>query len=622
MAKKFVSGNEAIAYGALSAGAKVVSGYPGTPSTEVITTLLNMNDIEETKVEWSVNEKVAFEVAAGAALNGYRAMCTMKMSGLNVAYDSLIGIAYSGCTGGLVIYVADDPGVSAGMCEQDTRGFAIMSDMPMLEPATVQESYDLTKYAFELSEKIQSPVFLRSVTSVSQSHTVAEIGERVLPPEGKPLFTKDIDKYTKAGAVLCMDQHMRLIESLNMAEEKIEADGLNELNLAGPEGGVGIISVGVVNTYIDEAFEKVKDKGIDVENISTLKLRHTLPYAENKILEMIKHCSKIIIAEELEPHLENKVYLEAYKLNKQITILGKNDGTYKRIGYYDSTHIIEGLFKAFEMEIPDCMKKKDIQSQKLCAARPITVCAGCPHRGTYLSINAALKNLKMKKDEVLVTGDIGCTILGVNPPFDTLWTEVAMGASIPLAQGFSYGGTKNPVIATIGDSTFFHAGMPGLVNALQHNINMTVIIMDNGWTGMTGMQINPGTELECQKPGWKQLDIEKVIEGLQVPDVHVVDPYNLAQTTEAIEKAVKYEGVSVVLSRRQCAIQAGRRKIKYTKMIFDADKCKNCKQCISVTGCPAIGLKDGKIEIDYGQCNGCGICTQVCKFDALKKEEK
>ena len=621
MTKKLVSGNEAIAYGALSAGAKVISGYPGTPSTEVITTLLKM-DLEGTSVEWSVNEKVAFEVAAGAALMGYRSMCTMKMSGLNVAYDSLIGIAYSGCKGGLVIYVADDPGVSAGMCEQDSRGFALISDMPMLEPSTVQESYDLAKYAFELSEKIQSPVFLRSVTSIAQSHTVAEIGERVMPPVGNVLPERDITKYTKAGAAICMKQHSDLIDRLNKAGEEIELKALNEISLAEKADGVGIISVGVVNTYIDEAFAKIKDYGIDTNSISTLKLRNTLPYPTEKIVQMLEHCSKLIIAEELEPHIENKVYLEAYKLGLNVQILGKNDETYSRIGYYDCSHIIKGLFKACEKEIPETLNKKDVQADKHCAARPITVCAGCPHRGTYLSINSALKNLKLNKNEVMVTGDIGCTILGISPPFNTLWTEVAMGASIPLAQGFSYGGTKNPVIATIGDSTFFHAGMPGLVNALQHNINMTIVVMDNGWTSMTGMQINPGTELDCQKPGWKQLDLIKIIEGFNVPDFKVVDPYDLAQTTKAIEDAIQFDGVSVILARRQCAIQATRRKIVYEKPKFDSEKCKMCKQCISVAGCPAINLKDGKIEIDYAQCNGCGICTQICKFGALKKEEK
>ena len=621
MTKKLISGNEAIAFGALAAGAKVISGYPGTPSTEVIQTLLKMDGLDGTKVEWSVNEKVAFEVAAGAALMGQRAMCTMKMSGLNVAYDSLIGIAYSGCTGGLVIYVADDPGVSAGMCEQDTRGFALISDIPMLEPGTIQESYDLAKYAFELSEKIGSPVFLRSVTSVSQSHGACEVGERVVPPESKPLPERDTSKYTKAGAAICMAQHKRLIDSLAKSNEIIEADNLNKIKL-GAKNGVGLITVGVVNSYVNEAFDKVKDFGIDVDNVSVLKLINTLPFPIEKLTAMLENCSTLIIAEELEPHIENKVYQLAYTLGLKVKIIGKNDKTFSRIGYYDVSKIIKGLFKAFEKEIPAALAPKEVTSDKLCAARPINVCAGCPHRGTYMSINKAISNLKFKKNEVMVTGDIGCTILGVSPPFNTLWTEVAMGASIPLAQGFVYGGTKTPVIATIGDSTFFHAGIPGLINAIQHGINLTVIIMDNGWTSMTGMQVNPGTTIECQKPGWRQLDLKKVVEGIGVDELRVVDPYNLEETTDAIEASMKHEGVSVVLARRQCAIQAARRKMFYEKPKFNADKCINCKQCIKLTGCPAIEIKNGKVEIDYTQCNGCGICTQVCKFGAIEKEAK
>ena len=263
--KKTVSGNEAIAYGALRAGVKVVSGYPGTPSTEVISSLLKM-DLPGTYVEWSTNEKTAFEVAAGAALAGSRALCTMKMSGLNVCYDSLIGIAYSGCKGGLVVYVADDPGVTAGMCEQDTRGFALMSDMPMLEPCSVAETYELTKFAFELSEQIGGPVFVRLVTNNSQSHACIEIEERILPPESQPLPVRDTAKFTKAGAAICMTQHRDLIARLAKAEEIIAQQDRNRMRL-GKKDGVGIISVGITNGYQNEALESLSEAGVDRKSV-------------------------------------------------------------------------------------------------------------------------------------------------------------------------------------------------------------------------------------------------------------------------------------------------------------------------------------------------------------------
>lgn len=621
MSKRMLSGNEAAACAALHAGVKVISGYPGTPSTELIGSLWNQ-PLEGTVVEWSTNEKVAFEVAAGAALNGYRALCTMKMSGVNVAYDSIIGIAYSGCPGGLVIYVADDPGVSAGMCEQDTRGFALMSDMPVLEPASVEESYTLMEYAFTLAEQIQSPVFVRSVTNVSQSHAAVEVGEPVVPPEKMPMFVRNTDKYTKAGAAICMKQHADLIASLSQAGELIEKDGLNRLVLSDASNGVGVISVGVTNGYVAEALQLAGKNGLDTADISTLRLVCTLPYADTEMKTLLAHCRVVVVLEELEPHLENRLIYLAYTMGKQVRIFGKHNGLFCRIGEYSAKMVARALFAAVDQPAPAALEELPSDAPSLCAARPITVCAGCPHRGVYMSINQAIRNLHMKKDEVIVTGDIGCTILGVNPPFDTLWTELSMGASIPLAQGFAYAGQKNPVIATIGDSTFFHAGIPGLVNAIQHGVDLTVIVMDNGWTAMTGMQVNAGTaDIYQHDEACRSLDLEKVISGLGVDKLTITDPYDLDATTKAVEESLGLPGVKVVLTRRECAIQAARRKVSYGKVKVDAEKCTRCKRCIVMTGCPALSLGEKQVVVDSAQCNGCGICTQVCGFDALVKEE-
>ncbi|GHS88933.1 indolepyruvate ferredoxin oxidoreductase subunit alpha [Synergistales bacterium] len=611
--KKIASGNEALAYGALRAGVKVVAGYPGTPSSEVIASLLEM-ELPGTHVEWSTNEKVAFEVAAGAAMAGHRALCTMKMSGLNVCYDSLIGVAYSGCIGGLVVYVSDDPGVSAGMCEQDTRVFAEMADMPMLEPCSLQEIYDTTITAFELAEKIGGPVFLRLVTNNSQSHGVIELEDRTPPKESAPMPPYDPAKYTKAGALICMQQHRDLISRLEAAEKYIADKDLSKLDLK-KKGGLGVISVGITNGYLCEAMDRLKNSGVDISDISTLRLAATIPHAKDKIVSLLGHCSKVIVAEELEPLTEKFCFMEAYKNKLDVQFLGKEDGTFSRIGQFDALLLETSIRKALGIHKTEASTSEP--PERLCAARPIGFCAGCPHRGTYMGLEQGLNASGYKKNEAFITGDIGCTILGSCPPFDILWTELSMGASIPFAHGVAYSNIPAPVIATIGDSTFFHAGIPGLVNALQHDINMLVIILDNGWTAMTGMQINPGTGQASQKKNWKQLDIESIIRGLGVKNLWTVDAYDVKSVAGAVEQALKINGLKVILSRRECAIQAARQKVKYKPITFTPESCVGCKKCIDVTGCPAIELKGKVIAIDTMQCNNCALCTGVCPTKAL-----
>lgn len=618
MKKQLISGNQAIALGALAAGVDVICGYPGTPSSEVIGSLYNRTDLAGVHVEWSVNEKVAVEVAAGISWAGKRSMVTMKMSGLNVAYDSLIGIAYSGVIGGMVVYVADDPGVTTGMCEQDTRSFAQMSDMVVLEPANGQQCHDFTKLAFEISEHIQKPVFVRGVTNTSQSYSAVLADDKVAPAQKAPILQKDITKFTKAGAAICTKQHQSLIDSLVKAEDFIREKQLNKLEL---NGKIGIITVGVTNTYIDEAVQIINENGgnLQRENLSTLQLAGTIPFARKELTAMLKHCDTIVVAEELEAILERELFCLGYNLDKRPVIIGKTNQTFSRLGEYNGYIIARGLAKALGMELPAQDTAVIEKAEGMCAARPITTCSGCPHRGTYISLNQAVKNLGYKKDEVMITGDIGCTILGMNPPYHTLWTELAMGASVPLAQGYLHSGVKTPVIATIGDSTFFHAGIPGLINSIQQNLDLTVIIMDNGWTAMTGMQVNPGTGIDFQREGYRQLDIYEVVKGLGVDFLKVVDPYDLDMATKTIEDAVKTKGTSVVIARRECAIQANRRRIVYNQVAVDAEACTLCKACINVSGCPAITLGAKSIEIDSSQCNGCGICSQLCKFGAIKK---
>ncbi|MDO4581227.1 MAG: indolepyruvate ferredoxin oxidoreductase subunit alpha [Bacillota bacterium] len=621
MVKKNLSGNEAVAQAALAAGAKIICGYPGTPSSEVIGSIWQ-KDIPGVTVEWSTNEKVALEIAAAGAWAGQRTLCTMKMSGLNVAYDSLISVVYSGCTGGMVLYVCDDPGVAAGMPEQDVRGFAQMSDIPVLEPCSVQESYQMIKYAFELSEQVGGVVMVRSVTSVSQSHAIIDVPEEPPFSAREPQLIRDIHKYTKAGAKICMDQHADLLARLDAAQDIITRDKLNILEL-GQKDGLGIISVGVVNTYVKEALELAAAHGIKTGGYSWLQVKNSNPLPEHEIRQMLEHCSKVVVLEENEPYVERGVYLTAYQLGKLLPITGKLNEVLSKINSYDAVTVLKGITAALGVAMPAELAEPYTEAEALCAARPIGVCAGCPHRGVYIALNNAVKKLGYKKDDVMITGDIGCTILGMSPPFHTLWTEVAMGASVAMAQGFVHAGVKTPVFSTMGDSTFMHAGMPPLLNAVQQNVNMTAIIMDNGWTAMTGMQVNANTASEFQQNETKvRVDVERIIRGLGVEQLFICDPYDLPKLTETLVEAAKLPGVKVVLTRRECAIQAGRRKIKYGTMHVDTDKCINCKICINTTGCPALVWDGEKVFIDQAQCNGCGICTSICPKDAIVKEGK
>jgi indolepyruvate ferredoxin oxidoreductase alpha subunit len=573
-----------------------------------------------THIEWSTNEKVAIEVAATCAWAGKRSLCTMKMSGLNVAYDSMIGIAHSGVIGGMVVYVCDDPGVTTGMCEQDSRGFAQMSDMVMLEPGSVAETYEMIKYAFDLSEKIQEPVFIRSVTTVAQSHAQVDVEERMMPDPSVPVVKKDINKYAKAGAAMCMAQHQDCIDNLAKGAAIIESDGLNKLTL-GRKGGIGVIAVGTVKNYVEEGAEIAEQLGWKRDDLSVLYAACTIPHPINEIQKILQHCSTIIVAEELEPYMERQVFIEACQLGKHLRIVGKTDNTLKRVGAFNAMHVAKAIMKAFDLPFDDALLKKGADAAALALPRPITVCAGCPHRGTYLAINAAIRNARLKKEEVIVCGDIGCTILGMNPPFNTVWMEISMGASIPCATGFYYSGIDKPIFATIGDSTFFHNGMPGLANAIQHDVNAIVIVMDNGWTAMTGMQVNPNTEHQFQREGDVNIDLVNVIKGMGVKHFYLTDPYDLAGMTKVLDECLTIKGLKVVVARRECAIEAGRRNVKYAKVHVDEDKCINCKICISTTGCSALIPGEKYVRIDPAACNGCSLCAQVCPKKAIIKEE-
>ena len=621
--KKLLTGNEAVGEGVIESGVEVVCGYPGTPSTEVILTLLPQKEELGIHIEWSTNEKVAFEIAAGAAWAGKRALVTMKMSGVNVAADSLASVAYSGCPGGLVVFVADDPGVSAGMPEEDSRYYAKSMVVPMLDLASQQECLDYIKLAFEISEKIGGPIFLRSTTDISHVASDVEVGKKSKLEKREAHFERDIAKYTKAGAAWCMAQHRdalsRLAEASKISDSYITESGIkvNETHFE-DDNKYGVIYAGAVEGNFKEVLKKYNLK------LSWLKIGMVYPLPEERVKKFLEKVDRVLVLEELDPLVEAEVIRIAHLLNKRVEILGKFDKTLSLIGNYSFKKIKNALEVLLKTKLESGQDSNILERAKeLEVKRPTSFCIGCPHRGTYFALNKAIKNLKYKKEEIIITGDIGCTILGMNKPFESCWTEVAMGASIGLAQGFKWAGIKKPVIATIGDSTFFHAGIPPLINAVYQKVPLTVIILDNGWTAMTGFEENPGTINLNGVTNTRRVDIVEICQGCGIEDIQIIDPYQSEKAIDAIMKAIEYPGVSVVVSRRECALQTKRRKIKFPQRKVNIDKCNGCRICLSSLACPAMVFhpKDANskayMEITSA-CFGCGLCEFTCPTGAIE----
>ena len=576
--KKLLLGNAAVARGAYEAGVNVVASYPGTPSTEITEEVVKF---EEIYAEWSPNEKVAAEVAIGASIAGARAMSCMKHVGLNVMADPVFTVSYSGVNGGLVFCVADDPGMHSSQNEQDSRHYAKASKIMMLEPADSSECKEYTKAAFELSEKFDTPVFVRLSTRVSHSQSMVELGDR--KEVGVKDYEKNIGKYVMMPAN-AIKRHVVVEERIAAIKEFAETTDLNIVEENGSK--IGIITAGIAYMYAKEALGNKAD---------FLKLGMVYPLPEKKIKDFAAKYDKVYVVEELDPVLED------YCKSLGINVIGKE--VFTLLGEYTPNMIKKAILGENAPETQTAGEPIPV--------RPPVMCAGCPHRGTFYVL---------KKLGLVVSGDIGCYTLGAALPLQSVDTTICMGASVSAAHGMAKarGAEFNKkLVSVIGDSTFMHSGITGLVDIVYNKGNNTVIILDNSITGMTGHQENPTTGRTIRGEETKQVDLIKLCEAVGIEHITVCDPFDVKKFEEVVKTETEREEPSVIIAQRPCALL---KSVKYVGKCKITDKCKNCKMCMKL-GCPAITLKEGKVVIDSTQCNGCGLCINVCPFNAIEKEE-
>ena len=576
--KKLMLGNAAVARGAYEAGVRVVSSYPGTPSTEITE---NIVQYEEIYAEWAPNEKVAAEVAIGASIGGARSMSCMKHVGLNVMADPVFTVSYTGVNGGLVFCVADDQGMHSSQNEQDSRHYAMASKIPMLEPSDSAECKEFTKLAYELSEEYDCPMFLRLSTRVSHSQSIVELEER----KGDELkdYKKDPAKYVMMPGN-AIKRHVFVEERLRRMEEYAETAEINKTEDNG--SSIGIISAGIAYLYAKEALGDKADY---------LKLGMVYPLPKKLITDFAAKHDKVYVIEELDP------VLETHCRSLGIEVIGKE--AFTLLGEYTPRMIAKAVLGEDGGEITELTEQIPV--------RPPVMCAGCPHRGTFY----VLKKLGLN-----VCGDIGCYTLGAVAPLSSIDTTICMGASVSAALGMAKARGDEfakKTVSVIGDSTFIHSGITGLIDIVYNKGINTVIILDNSITGMTGHQDNPTTGYTIRGEETKQVNLITLCKAVGVEHVTVADPFDLKGFEAVVKEEIQREEPSVIIAQRPCALL---KSVKYTGHCKISENCKNCKLCMKL-GCPAISIKDGKPFIDQSQCNGCGLCTGVCPFNCIEKED-
>ena len=607
MHREFLMGNEAVAMGAIAAGVNLVAGYPGTPSTEVLETVAKRNP-GAIHVEWSVNEKAAMEVAAGAAYSGARAMVTMKQVGLNVASDPLMSLEYVGVKGGMVVMVADDPGPVSSQTEQDTRTFAMFSKVPVFDPSSVAEAYEMVQEAFDFSEKYHTPVFFRCTTRVDHGYEAIEIKDAEeyhrTEVEG---FRKDSSRWVIFPR-LSLKNH-GLIEKRNRELSAVLSGySRNEVLESGVSGGnppkQGIASHGISYMYtLDNLGE---DASMPVR---LLKVATPFPFPEELALRFLEGLDEVLCIEELDPVIERALLQVCGKHHLSVRIRGKLTGDMAAAG----ENTMASVGEAMDSFLGKGKKERPASPQVPLPVRPPVLCAGCPHRASFYAVKQAMKGKK-----TIYCGDIGCYTLGNAMPLDMCDTCLCMGAGINIAQGVGHLDKETKCFAFVGDSTFFAAGITGVVNGFYNQADMTLVVLDNSTTAMTGHQPHPGTGRTAMGQVVEKVSIEKVLRAIGLATVETVNPLDYELARDTIQRVAEEPGIKAVVFRSPCIAMtkpAGRSKV-------DAEKCIGCKKCIRELGCPALILKEGKAFIDNSLCTGCTLCEQICPVGAIGGGEK
>ncbi len=603
MHQEFLMGNQAIALGALAAGVRLVAGYPGTPSTEVLETVAK-NRQENTYVEWSVNEKSAMEVGAGAAYTGARTMVTMKQVGLNVAADPLMSLEYIGVKGGMVILVADDPGPISSQTEQDTRHFARFSKLPCFDPSTVQEAYDMVQEAFEYSEKYGTPVFFRSTTRVSHGYASIQVKDveeyKNVEPEG---FVKDTKRWV-IFPKLSYQAHIN-IEARNEELAKVFSQYKRNLLLPAEdrckELKKGIATGGFNYTYVTEAMA-------NLGQLRELKVSTPHPFPEQLAVEFLTGLEEVLCIEELDPVIERELIYIAGKYHLPVRILGKLSHHVKNSGENTRDSVLADIAAFMGRQLPEQGENGQAVPAPELPIRPPVLCAGCPHRASFYAVKKAMQGRK-----TIFCGDIGCYTMGNAMPLDMVDTCLCMGAGLGIAQGVGHIEPDTSCFAFVGDSTFFAAAIPGVVNAVYNQAEMTLVVLDNSTTAMTGHQPHPGTGHTMMGEVVAKVNIEAVLQGIGVTAVETVNPLDLAKSIEVVRKMAGLPRVKAIIFKYPC-IAITKPK---GKMAVDIDKCVGCRKCIREIGCPGLIIRDGQVTIDESLCTGCGLCSQICPFEAI-----
>jgi indolepyruvate ferredoxin oxidoreductase, alpha subunit len=616
----FLLGNEAIVRGALEADVKVAAFYPGAPASEILDTFSEVSGLFDYRMEISANEKVALEVCAGASFVGLRSLTAMKSVGTNVASDMLFTLGYVGVRGGLVIVIADDPHAHSSQTEQDGRLFAPASYIPMFEPASPDEAKEMVKKAFETSEKFRVPVIVRTVTRVNHQSGMVHLGKLERTPFKRVKWAEIKEKYLTLGEVARQNK-LKMLERTAHLREEFERSEFNVVD--SKDSDVGIVSSSVSYLYVQEAL-----KALDLNSrVSVLKLGTTYPLPEKVIANFIRKLKKLVVVEELSPYLEKEIYVIAKGVNPGLEIVGKLSGAFSEAWEYNANVVIKVLSSVFNLSYPsyEAIVEEAKKLKGIIPDRFPTFCAGCPHRATFVALNQAFRIQASKGRSHFFASDIGCYSMWVFPPISEPDSSLCMGASVGLANGLSYAIEERP-ISVVGDSTFYHAAIPAIIDAVHNGNKFTLLVLDNSVTAMTGQQPNPSTAQIAGGKLGKSVSIEAICRAMGIEFVETVDAYDVKGNVDVFSRALEFDGLSVVVSRRECALYGDRKKrkegVEIVPFSVDKQKCKRPYSCLRTFYCPAHELdEDKQPRISQDMCDGCSVCSRLCPLSSISRKD-